>query len=106
MSNKIGRNDKCPCGSGKKLKKCCLVIEGINAIGDDSYFIRLIDDKNQYIHLEAEDDEKYTYRIKEGIKGACGWHKKDGENFIAMNEMGNIELVKMSEILGTDASLN
>ena len=20
---KIGRNDKCPCGSGKKYKKCC-----------------------------------------------------------------------------------
>ncbi len=22
-SNKIGRNDPCPCGSGKKFKKCC-----------------------------------------------------------------------------------
>jgi len=22
--NKIGRNDPCPCGSGKKFKKCCL----------------------------------------------------------------------------------
>ena len=21
---KIGRNDSCPCGSGKKFKKCCL----------------------------------------------------------------------------------
>jgi SWIM/SEC-C metal-binding protein len=21
---KIGRNDPCPCGSGKKLKKCCV----------------------------------------------------------------------------------
>lgn len=24
MSNKIGRNDLCPCGSGKKYKKCCI----------------------------------------------------------------------------------
>ncbi|WP_426807395.1 SEC-C metal-binding domain-containing protein [Streptococcus anginosus] len=24
MRNKIGRNEKCPCGSGKKYKKCCL----------------------------------------------------------------------------------
>lgn len=24
MSDKIGRNDPCPCGSGKKYKKCCL----------------------------------------------------------------------------------
>jgi uncharacterized protein YecA (UPF0149 family) len=26
-SAKIGRNDPCPCGSGKKYKKCC----GVNA---------------------------------------------------------------------------
>ena len=24
---KIGRNDKCPCSSGKKYKKCCLLSE-------------------------------------------------------------------------------
>jgi hypothetical protein len=24
MSRKIGRNDPCPCGSGRKYKKCCL----------------------------------------------------------------------------------
>lgn len=24
MPDKIGRNDPCPCGSGKKYKKCCL----------------------------------------------------------------------------------
>jgi uncharacterized protein YecA (UPF0149 family) len=24
-SPKVGRNDPCPCGSGKKYKKCCLV---------------------------------------------------------------------------------
>lgn len=23
-NKKIGRNDPCPCGSGKKYKKCCL----------------------------------------------------------------------------------
>jgi len=23
QANKIGRNDPCPCGSGKKYKKCC-----------------------------------------------------------------------------------
>jgi len=22
-ANKVGRNDPCPCGSGKKFKKCC-----------------------------------------------------------------------------------
>ena len=24
MSNGIGRNEPCPCGSGKKYKKCCV----------------------------------------------------------------------------------
>ena len=24
IGKKIGRNDVCPCGSGKKYKKCCL----------------------------------------------------------------------------------
>ncbi len=28
---KIGRNDPCPCGSGKKYKKCCLMDEERNA---------------------------------------------------------------------------
>ena len=28
ISKKVGRNDPCPCGSGKKYKKCC----GINSI--------------------------------------------------------------------------
>lgn len=23
-TNKIGRNDPCPCGSGRKFKKCCM----------------------------------------------------------------------------------
>ena len=23
VSNRIGRNEKCPCNSGKKFKKCC-----------------------------------------------------------------------------------
>lgn len=34
---KIGRNDPCPCGSGKKYKKCCLDkdVEKVNLTGDD-----------------------------------------------------------------------
>jgi SWIM/SEC-C metal-binding protein len=26
QSEKFGRNDPCPCGSGKKYKKCCCVV--------------------------------------------------------------------------------
>ena len=28
--DKVGRNDPCPCGSGKKYKKCCGAAEGSN----------------------------------------------------------------------------
>ena len=28
MSDKLGRNDPCPCGSGKKFKKCCGKTQG------------------------------------------------------------------------------
>lgn len=27
MNQKVGRNDPCPCGSGKKYKQCCLANE-------------------------------------------------------------------------------
>lgn len=27
MNKKVGRNDPCPCGSGKKYKNCCLAKE-------------------------------------------------------------------------------
>jgi tetratricopeptide (TPR) repeat protein len=31
MAQKVGRNDPCPCGSGKKYKKCCLEKEAESA---------------------------------------------------------------------------
>ena len=31
---KMGRNDPCPCGSGKKYKQCCLKIEATQPVGD------------------------------------------------------------------------
>jgi len=35
MSEKIGRNDPCPCGSGLKYKKCCLNKTGASNPGSD-----------------------------------------------------------------------
>lgn len=31
---KVGRNDLCPCGSGKKFKKCCEVKASKKTIGE------------------------------------------------------------------------
>jgi len=48
---KIGRNDPCPCGSGKKYKKCCMNKEASGAIDykklyADKYNIRLKSQKD------------------------------------------------------------
>ncbi|MFZ0610713.1 MAG: type I methionyl aminopeptidase [Desulfobacterales bacterium] len=47
---KVGRNDPCPCGSGKKYKKCCLgqdgqPVEDIQTAYLTKYNIRLKDEK-------------------------------------------------------------
>ena len=50
---KIGRNDKCPCGSGKKYKKCCIdkksfeeeLIEKLKSVNPFEYH-------NNYIHTK------------------------------------------------------
>ena len=48
MNDKVGRNDPCPCGSGLKYKKCCLLKKGT----------RYRDIKNLYL-------QKYRIRLKE-----------------------------------------
>lgn len=38
---KIGRNNTCPCGSGKKYKNCCLKKEKNFLIGEDLFYIQI-----------------------------------------------------------------
>ncbi len=112
-ANKVGRNEPCNCGSGKKYKVCCYLTEynkkitkGLNYISPDSYFIRLTTDRNQYVHLEDESKENYTYMIKGGTAGACLWHKEQGETFIKNSGYTNMELIQALKVLGNDGTLN
>ena len=46
---RVGRNDPCPCGSGKKFKKCCLDKQRVEpptpvAVADDPYAMEKWDD--------------------------------------------------------------
>lgn len=54
--NKLGRNDKCPCGSGKKYKQCCLKKTEDNfIIGDDSEMQSLLTvNKNENSLIDEE----------------------------------------------------
>lgn len=51
---KAGRNDKCPCGSGKKFKKCCL---GTEAEGTDAGLPMSIATFTRHAAEEAFDDD-------------------------------------------------
>lgn len=42
MVTKIGRNDSCPCGSGKKYKNCCLGREAQE--GEGTMAVRLMEE--------------------------------------------------------------
>jgi SEC-C motif len=63
MSNKPGRNDPCPCGSGKKYKRCCLQTEEA-AARERARQQALFDDDDLYGDAELEeddDDEEFVY---------------------------------------------
>lgn len=38
MSNQPGRNDPCPCGSGKKYKQCCALKKDRLSVGTRVWF--------------------------------------------------------------------
>ena len=74
MSHKIGRNDPCPCGSGKKYKKCCMQHMEAQQTGSNSW----IDDEG--IHFvgkgsppSIEEQEKMTKEYQKNIKKSPLW---------------------------------
>ncbi len=46
---KAGRNDPCPCGSGKKYKKCCLTETFVDIGREDSLRARLVQDLLKFL---------------------------------------------------------
>jgi len=66
MSKKIGRNDPCPCGSGKKYKKCCL---GKDIPYNDSHKedkeIMPIDNIDQTTEMEKDIPLEYNEEVSQ-----------------------------------------
>lgn len=42
MNKKIGRNDPCPCGSGKKYKSCCMQMQKKPVTGKKTFKATLL----------------------------------------------------------------
>lgn len=63
---KIGRNEPCPCGSGKKYKKCCLNKDSVLPLPINSSILSQIPSSFDYISSTADDISKviakYEYR--------------------------------------------
>jgi len=53
--SKFGRNDPCPCGSGKKYKKCCLSKTYTEVGKEDSIRGRLVEDLLRFFNNNYED---------------------------------------------------
>lgn len=85
-----------------------MIINGLNNIGEDSYFIRLKDNKKHYVHFEGDDKtgENVIYIFKETLIGACVWKLEKAKAFIKQSGANNLEYIKVSEVLGKDASFN
>lgn len=62
---KIGRNDPCSCGSGKKYKKCCMTQETILDDKSSSSFRPFIDIVRR--HAFTQQQEVISYRGEEGL---------------------------------------
>lgn len=54
---KVGRNELCPCGSGKKYKKCCMVkqVKQLSPKGFQVCFKKLVQDAGGSIDITCED---------------------------------------------------
>jgi hypothetical protein len=58
---KIGRNDPCPCGSGKKYKKCCLSETYTETGREDSTKKRLVQDLLKFY------EKNYKHTLEYGV---------------------------------------
>jgi hypothetical protein len=79
MNKKIGRNDLCPCGSGKKYKKCCL------GKADDPEFL------NPANFIKSYKEIKREARIKQCLYPN---HKECSEKIIGAHSIQNNKILK------------
>lgn len=55
--NKPGRNDPCPCGSGKKYKRCCMKVvkRNLSQLGFQRAFLKVVKDMGGEIDVSFAD---------------------------------------------------
>lgn len=84
MGAKIGRNDLCPCGSGKKYKQCCL--KKIQSNDVYKQIEQIVHDNNYDNKLAQVLCELLKYMKVNQWIGAC--HATSSVLFVALSELG------------------
>jgi hypothetical protein len=108
-SQKIGRNDPCPCGSGKKFKKCCLDAQRLDApsgsIEDDAldFASSAFDEaEGQMLAYDpfVEPDPEQWLALDEGerINLVMEYHRRSGIRFPRPNVHAIFHAVVESQI--------
>jgi hypothetical protein len=81
---KVGRNDPCPCGSGKKFKKCCLNSESPNEVPSG---LHQLDPREPEIALSV------LKQAQGAILEYDPFTEPDPEQWLALDEQERIDLV-------------
>ncbi|WP_376708215.1 SEC-C metal-binding domain-containing protein [Bradyrhizobium cenepequi] len=81
----VGRNDPCPCGSGKKFKKCCLNSQVLNRPSSGLH----------QVDPQAQEAARSTLEQAKGatIRGYDPFTEPPPEQWLALDEQERIDLV-------------
>ena len=63
MTKRVGRNEPCPCGSGKKYKKCCIGKAFDYVEDDDGHVFRSIPMSNELVDLFKEQEQRFIEKF-------------------------------------------
>ena len=81
----VGRNDPCPCGSGKKFKKCCL--NTVKSTQSSSASHRAEPEFDEW------DDDSAVFAEAEGVQIYDPFTEPDPQQWLATDEQQRIDLV-------------
>lgn len=93
--SKIGRNDPCPCGSGKKYKKCCLNKKMMNK---PDQIIFTVKESGYGDDVGLVLANLYRYMERKQWWGAC--HAASAVLFVSLSELGYKPKLCIGEVLG------
>ncbi len=90
---KVGRNDPCPCGSGKKYKHCCLLKQ---AKPKDQRILEIVQEQGYPDKVGALLRNAYRFIMDRRIAGMC--HALSSVLFVGLTELGYSPEICIGEV--------